>query len=156
MVVPACHASGPPGAPRPDHRSDVMNKRQSLTAAAQFVRDPPTESRAVDRHDGVGTKRSDRRHGFAHPPQDEGRPRQHFSYSHDCEISERNETIEPLVLHALAANTGDPEVSAGALPQRGDQLTPERVAGWFTGNKEDEERFRRTHDRRMPTRNSPA
>jgi hypothetical protein len=133
-----------------------MNKRQGLAAAAQSVRDPPTEPRAVDRHDGVGAKRSDRRHGFAHSPQDKGRPRQYFSDSHDRELIERNKTIETLILHALAANTGDPEVSASALPQRRDQLTPERVAGRFTGYKENEERFRRTHDRRMPTRNSPA
>ena len=104
------------------------------------MRDPPAEPRAVDRYDSVGSKRSDRCYSFAHSPQDKRRPRKHFGYSHDRKIAERNEALETLILHALAANTGDPEVSAGALPKRRDQLTTERVAGGFAGDKKDEER----------------
>src|SRR5271156_5014035 len=108
MIVPARHSPGSPRPPGPDHWSNVMNERQGLAAAAQPVRSPPAEPRAVDRHDGVRTQRADRRYRLPHTAQDDGGARQYLGHSHDRQIAERDEALEPLLPHALAANPGDP------------------------------------------------
>ncbi len=156
MVVPARHAPGPPGPPGPDHRGDVMNERQGLAAAPQPVRHPPAEPRAVDRHDGIGAQLADRRHRLAHATKDKRRARQYFGDAHDRQVAERARGCEPLFPHALAANPGDPQPSAGALPQCRNQRAAERIPRRLSGDDEDEGRVARSHDPRIPTTNSPA
>ncbi len=156
MIVPTRHSPGPPGSPCPDHRGDVMNQRHGLAAATQPVRHPPTKPRAVDRHDGVRTQFADRGYGLADTAQDYRGARQDFCHSHDSQIAERDEAIEALLSHALAADPGDPQPAAGALLQRRNQRAAEGVPRWLSGNNENERRFVRGHDQPTPTRNSLA
>ncbi len=138
MVVPARHAPGAAGAPCPDHRRHIVDQRQPLAPAAQPLRDPPAEPGAVDRHHRVGFQRAHRRHGFAHPAQDQGGPRQHLGDPDHREVGERHQTVDALLAHALAADPGDPHPAAGALTQPGDQAGAERVARGLAGDDEDE------------------
>ncbi len=140
MVVPARHSPRPSGAPRPDHRRHIMDQRQGLAVAAQPLRDAPAEPRAVDRHHRVGPLRADRRYRFAHPAQDRRRPRQHLGDPDHRELVERHQAGEALLAHALAADPGDPQTAAGALPQCRDQPGAQRVARRLAGDNEDERR----------------
>ena len=55
---------------------------------------------------------------------------------------ERDEALQTLLPHALAADPGDPQPPAGALPQRRDQRAAERVARGLSGDDEDERLLR--------------
>ena len=133
-----------------------MNERQGLAAAPQSVRHPPAEPGAVDRHDGIGAQSTDRCDRLAHAAQDDRSARQYLGYSHDRQIAERDEALEPLLTHALTPDPGDPQTPAGALPQRRNQRTAERIPRRLSGNKENERRVASSHDPPTPTRNSPA
>jgi hypothetical protein len=98
--------------------------------------DAPTEPRAVDRHHGIGLQLTDSRDRLANPSEDNRRSRQYFGYTPDGEIVERRQADETPLLHALAADPGDPEITSGTLPQCCDQCATKRVAGWFTRDKE--------------------
>jgi len=92
-----------------------MNKGQGFAAAAQSVGDAPTEPRAVDRDDGIGPQLADSRNRLANPSQDNRRSRQYFGYSPDGELVKRREADETSLLHVLATDPGDPEITSGTL-----------------------------------------
>ena len=115
-----------------------MNERQTLAAAAQSVRDAPAEPRAIDRHDGIRAKRTDRRYRFTHAAKDHRRPREHLGNAPDREIFEPNEARQPLLLHPLAADPADAKPAAGTPPQRGDQSAAERVPRRLPSDNKDE------------------
>src|SRR6266851_5037715 len=156
MVVPTRHPPRPTGSPSPNHRGNIMNERQSLAAPSQPLRDAPAEPRTVYRHDGIGAKRPDHPYRLAHPAEYHWSARQHFGDPHYRQIIERNQAFEPLVLHPLTADAGDPKIFADALPQRRYQRTTKGVARRFSSNKEDEGRFGCGHNRPTPTTNSPV
>jgi len=104
-----------------------MNERYSVAAATQPLRNTPAEPRTVYRHDCIRAKRADLSDGFAHAPKYDGSARQHLRYTHDCQVLERLEALQPLVPHSLAADAGDPQPVAETLPERADQRAAKRV-----------------------------
>jgi hypothetical protein len=106
----------------------------------------PAEARAIDRHHRVGSKSSDGHYGFAHASENQRRSRQHFGDTGNSQIAQWHQTFEPFFPHALAANSGDPEVSACALPQSRNQSAAQRVTGRFAGNEENEWRSTFDHE----------
>src|SRR5882762_7972272 len=156
MIVPAGHPPGSAGTPRPDHRGDIMDQRQGFPIPAQAVRDAPAESRAVDRHHGVGPERPDRRCGLAYPTQNNRCPRQDFGDTRHGNVAERGETGETLLMHALPADPGDSEIPARTLTQRGDQGASKGITRGFSSNQENEKRSECAHNRRTPITNRPA
>jgi hypothetical protein len=100
--------------------------------------DAPSKPRAVDRHDGIRPQFADNRDRLANPSQDNRRSRQYFGYTPDGEVIERRKADETSLLHALATNPGDPDITSGTLLQCCDQCATKRVARGFTGDKENE------------------
>jgi hypothetical protein len=98
-----------------------VNERQGLSVSAEPVRDTPTEARAIYRNDGVGPQLANRGDRLSHPSQNIRRSRQNFRHACNGEVAERGEADETAFSHLLAAYSGDPEVSAGALLQCRDQ-----------------------------------
>jgi hypothetical protein len=115
-----------------------MNEGQGFAAAAQSVGDAPIEPRAVDGHDGIGPQLADSRDRLVNPPQDNRHSRQYFGHTPDGKIPEGRKADETSLMHALATDSGDPEITFGTLLQCCDQCTAKRVAGGFPSDKENE------------------
>ena len=137
-VDPARQLARPPRPPGPDRRRHIVDKR-----AVDPVETPPDavgELGRIDGHDRVGRQTADGRSRLGHSAHDADRPRQHLDKPHDGEFLHREQALETLRGHRLAAHPRQSDPMARRLAQRHDQPPADLVPGRFPGDEEDRRR----------------
>src|SRR6202040_3659572 len=99
--------------------------------------------------------------GLGDAAQDAARTRQHLGDPHDGELAQWHQAMEPLLRHALAADSGKAQALSAALAKRRHQATAQGIARRFARNDIDERRAaallvrRCAHGRATPTTKRP-
>ena len=91
---------------------------------------------AVDDDERVRSRRDDRRGRPPDAPDERGQARQHRQDSHDGDVADREQALQPFGLHRLAADADKDDVGVD-LAQRAHELEAELIARMLARDNRD-------------------
>ena len=112
------HRPRPARPPGPDRRADVIDHRQVRQRAADAARDAVGEVRAVDDDERVGARCDDRRRGAADAVDERRQAPEHRQQPHHRDVGEREQALQSLGGHRIAADAEEIDVACGLLAER--------------------------------------
>ena len=140
------HPAFPPG---PRLGRDVVGAGNA--ERRDLAQDAQGESGAVDGHHHRRPALPDIGHGLREASLQPAQVRQHLQQSHQRQLVQREQAVQPLGLHPLPADAGKAQIGA-ARTQRGHQAGPQHVTARFAGDEVDQGHASPFSDGRMPCR----
>ncbi len=150
----AGHTARAPRSIGPDRRGHVIHDRNAGSQTANAAADTQIERRRIDQHQHIGACRGNRARSLPDAAEEARNAQKDLADAVQRDFLDREERSQPQPLHALTADTEEPDAAAEPRRKSSHQTGPEDVARLFA--RDDEDRGLAlaiiTHHRRPPVR----